>query len=223
MDYRVISIGALSRHELWGETTASRTAHATTTLIRSEDRVILVDPGLPAPVIVSRLQERAGVKAAGVTDVFLTCFRPAHRWGLAAFPHARWWISEAERETVGGSLVARLRGAQEPEECKVLEEEISLLQRCQPAPDRLAPQVDLFPLPGYTPGTCGLLLKLFNSTGLVAGDAVVTAEHLEQGRVLRDCYDTKQARESFLEAVEIADLIIPGHDNLLMNPARNPF
>ena len=50
MDDRVISIGALSSHELWDEKGSLRTAHATTTLIRSGDRVILVDPGLPSQI-----------------------------------------------------------------------------------------------------------------------------------------------------------------------------
>ena len=45
-------------------------------------------------------------------------------------------------------------------------------------------------------------------------------EHLEQGRVLRGGFDTEKARESFLEVIEIADLIIAGHDNLLSNPTR---
>ena len=33
VEYRVISIGALSHNRLWGETAAVRTAHATTTVI----------------------------------------------------------------------------------------------------------------------------------------------------------------------------------------------
>jgi glyoxylase-like metal-dependent hydrolase (beta-lactamase superfamily II) len=223
MDYRVISIGALSHHELWGERGELRTAHATTTLIRSGKSVILVDPGLPPQVIVARLQERSGLKPTDITDVFLTNFRPAHRRGLPAFEHARWSISEMEREVVGRNLVEAYRDAQDDEHRRVLESEIALLKRVSAAPDRLAEQVDIFPLPGYSPGTCGLLLSQTNATVLVAGDAVPTAEHLEQGQVLRGAYDLEQARESFMEAVEIADVIIPGHDNLLFNPTRRPM
>jgi glyoxylase-like metal-dependent hydrolase (beta-lactamase superfamily II) len=221
MDYRIISIGTLSCHDLWNERSATRTAHATTTLIRSGNRVILVDPGLPAVVIAARLMERSGLSPSAITDVFLTNFRPAHRRGLMAFPESRWHISEAERDTVGVHLVEQLKEhADDPATQRVLEQEIELLKRCQPAPDQLAKQVDLFPVPGFTPGTCGLILSQVNSTTLVAGDAVATAEHLEQGKVLRNCYDGDQARESFLEAVEIADVIIPGHDNVLINPTR---
>src|SRR5690554_414938 len=105
MDYRIISIGALAKHDLWGERAEARTSHATTTLIRSGDRTILVDPGLPAQIIAARLSERAGISPNEVTDVFLTCFRPAHRRGLSAFDHARWLIGQVERETVGRNLI----------------------------------------------------------------------------------------------------------------------
>lgn len=223
MDFRVISIGALSRHELWQGEQSPRTAHATTTLIRSDDRVILVDPGLPAQVITARLNERSGLDASSITDVFLTNFRPAHRWGLMAFEHARWLISETERETTGKLLVEQFQREKDDQVKEMLSQEIALLKRCVAAPDRLASHVDLFPLPGFTPGTCGLLLSQVNSTTLVAGDAVATGEHLEKGSVLKGSADIKQAQESLLEAIEIADVIIPGHDNLVINPTRRRF
>ena len=127
---------------------------------------------------------------------------------------------------MGGQLVQKLTeaeaaGASEVE--AILKQDISILKRCQPAPDRLAEQVDLFPLPGFTPGTCGLLLLQVNSTTLIAGDAVATTEHMAEGKVLKGGYDLAQARDSFMEAVEIADVIIPGHDNLLLNPSRRPM
>ncbi len=223
MDFRIISIGTLSRHELWPTDVAERTAHATTTLVRSGDQVLLVDPALPPPVVAARLAERAGLTPDAVTDVFLTNFRPAHRMGLAAFAHARWLISEMERETIGARLLDQFKQEQDQAAKKLLQEEIALLKRCAAAPDRLAAQVDLFPLPGFTPGTCGLILSHLNSTTLIAGDAVATSEHFEQGRVLRGAFDVAQARDSLAEAIEIADVIIPGHDNICLNPTRRPM
>ncbi|MCX5659834.1 MAG: MBL fold metallo-hydrolase [Planctomycetota bacterium] len=220
MDYRVISIGTLSRHELWTKQGEPHTAHATTTLIRSGDHTILVDPGLPAPIIAGRLMERSGLVPEEITHVFMTNFRPAHRRGIVGFPNAKWLISEMEREFIGAHLVEQFKQEKDAELRKMIEQDIALLKRCTAAPDRIAPQVDLFPLPGFTPGTCGLVLSQMTSTVLIAGDAVGTAEHLEQGRVLRGCYDAQQARDSFLEVVEIADLIVPGHDNILPNPTR---
>src|SRR3954464_942591 len=54
----VISIGTLSRNRLWGETEAVRTPHATTSLIRTGKRNILIDPALPPQVIAARLVAR---------------------------------------------------------------------------------------------------------------------------------------------------------------------
>lgn len=220
MDYRVISIGALSRHELWPKQGNPRTPHATTTLVRSDEHTILVDPGLPPQVIVARLDERAGISPEDITDVFLTNFRPAHRRGIVAFPNARWLIAEMEREFIGVALIEQFKQASDDAVKAMIEQDLAILKKCQPAPDRIAKQVDLFPLPGFTPGTCGLLLSHTNSTTLVAGDAVATQEHLEQGRVLRGVFDAQQARDSLLEAIEIADIIIPGHDNIVVNPSR---
>ncbi len=222
-DYRVISIGTLSRNPLWTETATLRTPHATTTLIRAGDRVILVDPALPAQAIAARLNERAGLRPEAVTDIFLTNFRPAHRGALPAFVNARWLIHAAERETVGVQLVEKLENEQDEDVRKILQQEIALLRRCEPAPDSIADGVDLFPLPGYTPGTCGLLLPRPQATILIAGDAVATLEHLERGQVLSGCYDTAQATESLKEAIEIADWIICGHDNLVPNMTKRLF
>ncbi|MEM8738051.1 MAG: MBL fold metallo-hydrolase [Planctomycetota bacterium] len=220
LDYRIISLGTLSHHEHWPSGQAPRTPHATTTLVRSGGRVILVDPALPGQVMAARLGERCGLKTEEVTDVFLTNFRPAHRGGLNAFPNADWWVSEAERERIGRSLIARLEEEGDHAVRRLLEAEIALLKQCKAAPDQLAPQVDLFPLPGFTPGTCGLLLAYPTRTTVIAGDAVATREHLERGQVLRGSFDIEAAQESLLEVLEIADEIVPGHDNVVLNPAR---
>lgn len=223
MNFRIISIGALAVHELWQRQGPARTAHATTTLIESDGRRILVDPGLPPQVVAARLAERSGLGPDDISDVFLTCFRPEHRWGLTAFPDANWYVAEAEREAVGTALVHQYQEAEDEELQATLQREIALLKRCKAAPDRLAKSVDLFPLPGYTAGTCGLLLSFAQSTTLVAGPAVATLEHLEQGKVQRQTMDIEQSQESLLEAIEIADHIVPGFDNIVVNPARRSF
>jgi len=226
LDYRVISIGTLASHPLWNERGEVRTAHATTTLIRGGDRCILVDPSLPGEILEARLRERCGFGAERITHVFLTSFRPDLRRGLRVFDEATWWLAEAEREAVGRSLLAGFEQARdegEPEHAEMLREEIALLRRFEPAPDHLADRVDLFPLPGRTPGSAGLLLPLPRFTLLICGDAIPTIEHLEKGQVLADCFSLEQARESFAEAVEIADLLILGRDNLVVNPTRRPF
>jgi glyoxylase-like metal-dependent hydrolase (beta-lactamase superfamily II) len=101
---------------------------------------------------------------------------------------------------------------------RVLMQELALLEKLTPADDQVADQLDLFPLPGYTPGNCGLLIKLPTASVMLAGDAVPTQDHFLAGQVLPDSYNIEAAQESMREVYEIADLIIPGHDNLFPNP-----
>jgi glyoxylase-like metal-dependent hydrolase (beta-lactamase superfamily II) len=226
MDFRVISIGALAAHPLWDERSPIRTGHATTTLIRSGKRIIIVDPGLPAQIIGARLKERAGIGPESVTHVFLTSFKPETTRGVLAFEKATWWISQPEREGVGVPLVGELQAAAaagDDELKSALELDVAVLRRCEPVPDRVAEGVDLFPLHGVTPGLTGLLLPGRASTTLICGDAVPTIEHLERGMVLPSATDVGRARESLAEAVEIADYLVLGRDNMVPNPVRRPF
>lgn len=226
MELRVISIGTLPANPFWEEKGPARTGHATCTLVRTGKRVILVDPGLPGPAITARLAERAGLRASDVTHVFLTSFKPDTMRGVQAFEKATWWVSHDEREGLGVPLVGTLQKAVaegDDELGRALAQDVAVLKRCEPAPDRLGEGVDLFPLPGVTPGCCGLLCTTPRAGTLICGDAVPTVEHLERGQVLQTAVDVARARESFGEAVEIADYLVLGRDNLVANPVKRPF
>jgi glyoxylase-like metal-dependent hydrolase (beta-lactamase superfamily II) len=215
----IISIGTLSRNRLWNEAQQVRTAHATTTLIRAGRRNILVDPGLPPQAIVARLNERTGLTPDKVDTVFLTNFRLAHRRGLEAFPAAKVYLHEVEQQSARQQLEALIEQAPEADlDRQQMRRELTLLNRMSAADDNLAEHVDLFPLFGYTAGTTGLLVAQPTTTVLIAGDAVPTLDHFLAGQVLPDSADIKAAQEAMAEVYEIADLIVPGHDNLFLNP-----
>lgn len=225
-EFRVISIGTLAAHPLWDERADARTGHATSTLITSEDVRLLVDPGLPPAAMIARLGERTNVRPDEITHVFLTSFTVDHYRSLPAFGRATWLIHAPEREAAATAFEQQLEWAQENSDhdaAKMVRDHLDLIGRCQDAPDSIARGVDLFPVPGVTPGTCGLLLPTPRASVLLCGDAVATTEHLEQGKVLPSCVDLDQAQESFREALEIADLLVPGRDNVTMNPVRGPF
>lgn len=217
LTYRIISIGTLSHNRLWGETQALRTAHATTSLVAVEDRLILVDPSLPAGALGARFNERTGKRPEAVTDVFLTNLRPTHRRGLDAFPNARVYASEVEIETYGRRLAELADSADRlsPEDAKDLAAEQEVVRRVQPAPDKLHEQVHLYPLPGASPGGAGLLLTPATATVLIAGDAALTIEHVQAGQVWEGSFDTEAAMDSLQDILQVADVIVPGHDNLL--------
>lgn len=223
LDYRIISIGTLSVHPLWDEKGEVRSGHATTTLIDAGESKIIVNPGLPGPAVTARMSERTRIRPDEITHVFLTSFTLEHRCGLDAFPSAQWQLHEPELETAAGMIRQRLEEAQDAGEDELerhYSAALEVIRRFRPAPDSLARGVDLFPLPGVTAGSCGLLLPLPGLTVLLCGDAVPTPEHVEQGKVLPNCADREQALESFREAVEIADILIPGRGNLMLNPLR---
>ncbi|MCH2137993.1 MAG: MBL fold metallo-hydrolase [Phycisphaerales bacterium] len=221
---RVISIGTLARNLLWNESTAVRTAHATTTLIEADDACIIVDPSLPPQVMAARLHERAGKTPDDITHVFCTGFSDDHVGGIAAFTNAQWLCSETELANAADALDEDLGAAQDHPEDGGLEYMSTLKaihDRMRVCPDALADGVDLFPLPGVRPGTAGLLLPQRSRTVLIAGDAVATSDHLLAGQVLPECFNREQALESFKEAIEIADVIVPGRDNIELNPLRH--
>ena len=221
--FRVNSIGTLASNPHWGERGAVRPPHATTSLIVVGKTKILVDPSLPPQVIVPRLVERAGIGPDEITHVFLTCLNPIHRRGILAFERAQWLVSEREREAVGVQLINSIKEAHAADDhdlVRTMAQEVGIVERTSAAPDRLAPGVDLFPLPGITPGLTGLLLPGSGATTLITGDAVATVEHLAAGQVITPCYDLEAARESFAEAIEIADWIVCGRDNVVPNQTR---
>jgi glyoxylase-like metal-dependent hydrolase (beta-lactamase superfamily II) len=211
----VIVIGHLSRNPFWGEEKAVRLPVATTTLIRAGDRRILVDPSLPGEILVRMLHERSGLTPDKIDSVLLTSFYPTHRRGLAAFDDARWLIGPAERSAVQDHLRELLGKEEKSATIKAIEEELEILNRTEPADDVVAEGVQLFPSVGVTPGLCGLLIEGLQTT-IVAGDAVLTREHFEQGLVFDSAVDPDAARQSLQEIYDIADLVIPGHDNVFV-------
>ncbi|MCH2139534.1 MAG: MBL fold metallo-hydrolase [Phycisphaerales bacterium] len=217
---RIVSIGALAAHNLWNESSPVRAGHMTTSLVEADGLRMIVDPSLPPESLLPRLAERSSCSPNAVSHVFLTSLIPETMRGLEAFPEADWLAFETELLAARSAANSALEHeSQHPEDggAEHLQRLLAKLDRIQPAEDALARGVDLFPLPGVTIGTCGILLAQPRRTLLIAGDAVPTAEHLAEAQVLPNCVDHERAQESFKEAIEIADVIIPGRDNLLLN------
>ena len=61
MDWRIVSIGTLASNPLWNESGTPRTGHATTTIVKSGDAFMLIDPSLPAQMLHAKLSERWGI------------------------------------------------------------------------------------------------------------------------------------------------------------------
>lgn len=221
MDWRICSIGTLATNPLWHEKGSPRTGHATATIIKSGDAVLLVDPSLPPQMVDAHIQERWGIDLSAVTHVFLTSFDPDRRRTLNGLGHATWYMHEPEIQSAAIAITDELQRAQgDSELTTILEHHRDMLATFEVPDDHLLPSVDIFPLPGYTLGSCGLLLSTPIRTVMICGDTIATSEHLEQGIVLSNCANIELAQESFKECVEIADIIVPGRDNVVLNPNR---
>ena len=201
--FDILAIGSLAANPYWGEKTPVRNEYATCTLVRSGDVTLVVDPGWPAEVLRSALFYRAGLEPEAVTHVFLTHFDPAHFSGIDLFDGAAWLMFEEEIR------YARAEGDAEGLSGQVI-------KRARPAPETFATGVGLFPTFGPSPGHCSLLVCTAVQTTVVAGDIVLARDHFERGRLEAEPWDLAKARESFRDVIEIADLVVPGHDNVLV-------
>jgi len=222
VEYSIISIGALSKNRLWGESASLRTSHATTTAVFDKDKIILVDPSLPSQALGPVFNERTGKQLGDVTDVFCTTLRPVHRRSITALPEANWWASQDEIESYRTKLEALLdsAGRLDPHNTADIEADMKLLENFRPAPEGFTRQVTVYPMVGATGGSAGLLLTPPTMSIVIAGDAVLTAEHVARGQVWQGCDDCEKALESLRDVLELADVIIPGHDNVCISPGR---
>ena len=199
----VIAIGSLARNKYWNEKAAVRTEYSTVTLVRSGKVCLVVDPGWPAEVLRSALFYRSGLEPKAVTGVFLTHLDPAHYGGLALFEKAKWWAYEEEIRYADAEWSPDAPGR-------------AILGRLDAAPEKFAPGVDLYPTFGHTVGHASVLVYTATQSTIIAGDAVLTAEHFERGDLGDPPWDLEKAKTSLQDIVEVADFIVPGHDNLVM-------
>ena len=197
----IIAIGSLAKNKYWNEKSPVRSEFATATLVRSGDVALLVDPGWPAEVLRAALFYRAGLEPQAVTHVFLTHLDAAHCGGIGLFEKAKWWAYEEELKFADVEWPPEAPGRR-------------MLARLDPAPEKFAPGVDLYPTFGHTAGHASLLVYTAAQSTIIAGDAILTRDHFERGDLGEAPWDLEKAKTSFRDIVEIADVIIPGHDNI---------
>jgi len=199
----VIAIGSLAQNKYWNEAAPVRQEYATATLVRSGKMVLLVDPGWPAEVMRSALLYRAGLEPQAVTHVFVTHLDAAHYLGIGLFEKAKWWAYEEEIAYADAEWPAEAPGRK-------------VLRSLKPAPTKFATGVDLYPTFGHTAGHASVLVYSAIQNTIIAGDVVLTRDHFERGDLGEEPWDLAKAKTSFQDVLEIADTIVPGHDNVFV-------
>lgn len=192
----IVTVGNLSRNRYWGESEdrAVRAALCTSTLIQGQGLRLLVDPPIGDPErMAGELDRRTGLRIADIDAVFVTHEHGDHHAGLACFPQADWYAAPAVAEAVHAT--GRYdRSLQSPT-------------------SRLLDLVDIVPTPGHTASHHSLRFDCDGLSVLIAGDAAMTRDFWADRRGFFNATDPAQASRTIESLAQIADAIVPGHDN----------
>ncbi len=202
----VLTIGHLSRNRYWGETDgrAYREPLCTCTLIRTEGFTVVVDPGLPPREMARVLDQRSGLAPGSIDMVFLTHFHGDHRAGLETFPDADWRMAPSEFAHVRSELAA---GSPDRE----------ILDRLRPAGSALIPGITVVETPGHSVGHASLVFESEGKQVAVAGDAAMTRDFFRHRDYYFNTVDPGAAVASIEAIAQVADIVVPGHDNHFLN------
>lgn len=207
-EYNIIVIGHLKWNPCFGEEEKAPPrgdpSTCTSTMIRGVDAtgkkfVLLIDPTLRLSKedYYFDINRRTGLKGSDVTHCFSTHSHFDHQIGLNYFPNATWYAAKQvaeellESEFIDGSKVIGVTG-------------------------EFLPGVYAIPLPGHTMTLHGVAFFCDGLKIIVASDAAMTKGHYANNTTMFE-QSSKHATESIKLLKRTADIIIPGHDNIIIN------
>jgi len=181
----------------------SKPVTCTSSLIRGIDwdgkpYCLLVDPTTrdTPEAYYFDLNRRTGLKPEHITHCFSTHEHFDHLEGLLYFPDAKWLVGKPNLPWASSSMLvdkAKLSGVE----------------------GEFLPGVMAVPLPGHTNTLHGVAFVLDGKRVIVAGDAVVSRHHFkDNANNFED--DAEAAMETQLRIKREYDIVIPGHDNLII-------
>lgn len=200
IQWHILTIGCLSRNRFWGEDEgqAYRRPVCTSVLLNAGGKKIVVDPSLPSEEMAKVLDARCGMTPDEVDLVYLTHFHGDHYVGLEAFEKAAWLMAPGEFRSLKS-----VKGNREQQQ----------LQRISPADPILVPGIELIHLPGHTHGLTGLIFRAVEGRVVLAADSVMTKDYFQAKQGYFNNVDLEATMRSIERIAEIADVVIPGHDN----------
>lgn len=196
----IITIGNLSRNRYWGESDEKpiHRAICTCTVISGTNFNLLVDPSLEdGAIMYEELNRRTGLSPEKIDTVFISHQHSDHIAGLKHFEHAKW---------IAASSVA-----------SGLNKSGTLSKKIEPSGDILFNDIDVLPSPGHTNDHHILRFDCRGMSVVIAGDSVTTKDFWDEKRGYYNAVDFDQSRKTMEYIESIADIIVPGHDNLFFN------
>jgi glyoxylase-like metal-dependent hydrolase (beta-lactamase superfamily II) len=159
------------------------------------------------------LNRRTGLHPGDITHCFVTHHHFDHWHGLAYFPNAEWLTGLNNRALITEAVSQSL--SRDPGDGLRPEIEAAKLREVS---GEFLPGVFALPLPGHTADLRGLAFMSGKKRILAAGDAVMTADHFRDR--LTEFTPSDEMKELAAAAIsniaESFDIIIPGHDNLIV-------
>lgn len=200
-------------------------------LLRSEDRVILVDTGFDAEEAKTRARviERdpaEALAALGVTPemvdtVIVTHLHYDHAGGLASYPNARFHLQAAEMAYATGPCMCH-EALRHPftagHVCEMVRHVYSGRVAFHDGDAEVAPGVTVHMVGGHSRGLQAVRVKTREGWMCVASDASHFYENYLTGRpfpILSDMEDTLKGYEVIQRLASHPSLVIPGHDPLV--------
>ncbi|HVX75677.1 MAG TPA: MBL fold metallo-hydrolase [Bradyrhizobium sp.] len=177
---------------------------STVALVRAGGELILFDTGPYAyrPILQGRLR-RAGIDPASISKVVLSHLHWDNAANADLFANAEILVHERELKAAG-----RVSGRDPAIPEYTVRAMRKLRLRPVAAEIELAADLRIVELPGHTPGSIGLLA----GRQLLAGDAVGNAKEAVAGQIGSHVSGAQRASDSLKKAMEIAEIIYPGHD-----------
>lgn len=208
IDYDIIVIGHLKWNRYFNEgpdnPPRGDPSTCTSTLIRGKDLngkdyALIVDPTLrlkPDDYYFD-INRRTGLSPEDITHCFTTHQHMDHYAGLNYFPNAVWLAANP--------VIDALKNSKLIDASRIIGVEGEFL-----------PGVYAVPIPGHTYSLHGVVFLYEDRKIIIAGDGVMTKNHFKYNTTEFE-EDRKEAIQSILNIKESFDIIIPGHDNLIIN------
>jgi glyoxylase-like metal-dependent hydrolase (beta-lactamase superfamily II) len=220
----VLVFGHLFWNRYFGETADNpprgRPSTCSSVLIRGKDTAgksycLIVDPTTrrsPEEYYFD-LNRRTGLAPEAITHCFVTHHHFDHWHGLAYFPRARWLTGPGNAALIAEAV----RQAEGRESGDGLASGISA-ERLEEVSGEFLPGVSALHLPGHTADIYGIAFRSGGKRVLTAADAVMTRDHFRDKvtEFQKDPALQALASETIASIAESFDVIIPGHDDLVL-------
>jgi len=181
-------------------TKSYRGAVCTSTFISGNGAAVLVDPPFEAARLAEVLHARTGKTLAEITHVYITHGHGDHFMALDCFPNASIYAAPDEIKKV-------------IENC---EQRDGFTPGIIPAKDGFIPGISVIHIPGHTMGICGLLFDAAEGKVAVVGDAIMTRDFFAAREGYHNSVDFTASTRSIELIADIADIVVPGHDNYFL-------